>query len=122
MKTENKHLLKIQKLLNNKYFTYFVDDNILSISEDKTLPPFVHFIMDDEYNNIVVAAFAVDFPDAIVSAEVVLLANKVIEVGLGNPFYIAKNGNTYFDEEAYEMYSLDDIQLEDWDPKSDAIH
>jgi hypothetical protein len=117
LKSEHKTLLKINKLLTNKYFSYFVDDNILSIAEDKTVAPFAHLIVDIDHKDIVILALAVDFPDSILAVEVALLASRVAEVALGDPFYIAKNGHTYFEEEAYEMYANDGIALEEWDHK-----
>lgn len=120
MKTENKTLLKIARLLNNNFFTYFIDDTILSISEDKEVSPFAHLIIDDNFKGGVILALAVDYPDAIQAVEVALQARQISPVALGDPFYIAKDGHTYFEEEAYEKFSLDDIDLSLWDSK-DAI-
>jgi hypothetical protein len=117
---ENKHLKKIQKLLNN-YFSYFKSDDVLVISEDKAEMPFAYIINDSRYKNTLLLCLAIDYANPIHVAEVSLKANKVLKLELSEAFYInPMNGVTYFDEDAYYQYNLQSLDLDTMVPYSNA--
>lgn len=117
---ENKHLLKIQKLLNN-YFSYFKSDKILVVSEDKTEMPFGYLIADENYKNTLLLCLAIDYANPLKVADLALQANKVLPVEVSEGFYInPMNGTTYFDEDAYYQYNLQSLDLNAMEPISDA--
>jgi hypothetical protein len=119
---ENKHLLKIQKLLNN-YFSYFKHDNILVISEDKAVLPFAYIIVDPGYKNTFLLSLAVDYPNSINVAQLILSVSKYYNLALSEPFFINPNdGITYFNDDAYKQWDLQSINLDKIEPASQELH
>jgi hypothetical protein len=119
---QNKILTKIQKKLN-KYFTYFKDDNILVISEEKSVLPFAYLIADERYPNAILISLAVDYPQSINVAEIICLTSTIYRITLTEPFYICtSDGKTYFDEEAYTKWELDTIPLDKIEPLNKNVH
>lgn len=103
----NNQLLKIQKLIEPYFFSYFKDSNILVISEEKQVLPFAYLIIDPNYKGIVILSLAVDYTDCNKTAELMIITSQVLKISLGKSFYISKEGSTYFNEEAYQQWTLD---------------
>jgi len=119
---ENKYLLAIQAALPN-YFSYFKEDNALILSEDKASMPFIYIICDDSYPDELLCSVAVDYPNPILVAEIALTASKVMKTTLSEPFYISPiDGQTYFDQEAYDKWDRDTLDLNDLAPITTSIH
>lgn len=119
---ENKQLLKVQKLLKG-YFTYFKHDDILVVSEDKAVLPFAYIINDINYKDTLLISLAVDYPNSLKVADVVLTISKLINVEISEPFFInPSDGVTYFNEDAYEQWDLQSINLDKIDPISQELH
>lgn len=108
---DNKYLRKIQKLLKN-YFCYFKHPNILVVSEDKAVLPFAYLIIDENYPGKLLLSVAVDYPTSLNVAEIALISNNILPVMLSDVFYISStNGNTYFNEDAYNRWDGETIDL-----------
>lgn len=118
---EHPKLLKIQALLPN-YFSYFKSDNVLTLSEDKTSPPFAYLITNYEYPKEVLLSISVDYPTCINIADLVIKITKVSEIGLSEPFYISNSGMTHFNDDAYDQWSLDSIDLNSMEPISQQLN
>lgn len=113
---------EIEKKLKN-YFCYFKNDDILVISEDKSVLPFAYIINDYNYPDFLLLSLSIDYPNPIPVADITLIANKVKEVVLSEVFYISpSDGKTYFHDEAYERFELDNLPLEDLEPISSEKH
>lgn len=115
-----KTLKKIQKRIP-KYFSYFKDDHILAISEDKMQLPFCFLIDDDRYPNKVLLSLAVDYPNSINVANLIVLAK--IPMMLVQPFYISTtNGTTYIDDDAFHRWELEAINIEQLTPPTMSVN
>lgn len=118
---EHPKLVKLQKHLNN-FFTYFKDDNMLVISEDKSVLPFCYAIFDKKAANSILLSVAVDYPTSLNVAEIALKASTIHPTALTHVFYISTNGTTYVDSDAYRQWDLDTIDMEQIQPVSAAIN
>lgn len=120
---ENKDLLKLQKKLKN-FFSYFKDDNILAISEDKTTLPFALVIYDEEnFPDYFLLSVATDYNNCDVAIEVALWANKIKRSVLSDPFFISQTGNTYTGDEALSQYNLEvELPLDKLKPLTNSLH
>lgn len=119
----NAFLLKSKKLLEQDYFVYQPDDNVLVISNDKTELPFMKIIWDENYPHNLLLSFATDFPLSSLASSLTLQLNNIKEVKLLEDYYIAKNGNMYFGDEAAKFYMWDtQISLDDVDPECQNMH
>lgn len=106
---ENVSLKKLQKKLKN-YFTYFKHNDILIVSNDKSELPFAYLINDDEnHPDEVLISFSVDFCNAASVAQFVLEINENSDVLVTESFYISKSGMTHWGEEAFKMFTIDNV-------------
>jgi hypothetical protein len=118
----NTRLNKLKKSLP-KHFCYFKDSNILVISEDKSILPFCFVIVDPEFPNHFLVSLAVDYPNSIQAAEIIVKASALSNIALTEPFYISVNsGKTYMDDEAYSQWDLDTIDLNSLAPLSPSVN
>ena len=112
-------LLKIQAKLPN-FFTYFRDDNILAISEDNMQLPICFLVLEKKK---VMIFLAVDYPNSIKVAHIVLASSSIVKSYITNTFYISMtNGATYLDDEAYDRWDLESINLNELEPESKERH
>jgi hypothetical protein len=120
---EHKDLKKVQKKLK-QYFSYFKHDNILVISEDKTVLPFAYLIIDENnYRGYMLLSLAVDYPYSEKAVELALIANLVRPVALSEQFFIAQSGTTYIGKDAHKQFQIEtELPLEDIEPLSDVRH
>lgn len=119
-----KKLIKIEKLLSDKFFCYFKSDDILAISEDKATLPFMFIISDAGYKSNLLVSIAVDYPNSINVAEVCLAASTVSDCLLGEPYFIsvAQEGKTFFGDEAFEAWDMSTIDLSDLEPENNLLN
>lgn len=116
-----KILKKVQKVLYN-YYSYFKDDVVLVLSEDKSLLPFAYVLCDVAYPGFILVSFAVDYPFSSKAAQIVLDINKLLPTLIMEDFYIAKNGTTFWGEEALKMYEIDSVvDLEEIEPVNEEL-
>ena len=93
-------LVKIQNKLNN-YFSYFKDDDILVISDDKDSLPFCYIIIASDHPKNILVSIAIDYPISTNVAEIIIHCGRIGDVALTHPFYISPGtGTTFFDEAA----------------------
>jgi hypothetical protein len=120
---QHKHLVKAQKYLKH-YFTYFKDDNILVVAEDKNSLPFAYVIIEDQnYPNIFLLSLDVSYLQMVKAINFTLLLNKIKEVKLVDGFFIAQTGITYIGDDAEKYRQLEfEIPLQEIDPESDTLH
>lgn len=119
---ENTHLLKVQKALKN-FFTYFKEDNILVISEDKTTAPFAYIINDATHPTALLLSVSIDYPHSNNVAEIALASSSVRKTQLSDCFFISSvDGSTYFEEEAFERWELESLDLSKVEPLSKNLH
>ncbi len=118
----NEHLLKVQEQLPELY-TYFQDDSILVISEDKEALPFMYLINDDNHKDALLMSIAVDYPTAINVGLIILAAVSVLKVIMIGPFYISQsNGKKYLNDDAQERWDMETLELNDINPLSKYQH
>lgn len=118
---EHPKLKKISKVLNN-FFSYFKDDNILVVAEDKSVLPFLYIISDNTASNALLLSIAVDYPNAVFVADVVLKCSPIAKLALSEAFYIDAEGKTHFGPEAYVKWDLDNVEFTKVKPISEKIH
>lgn len=99
-------LKKIANKLKSQFFSYFKDDAILAVSEDKAVLPFAFLIKESK--DILLLSFALDSHPSVV-ANFTLLSNSVKPVFIAENFYISQSGSTYFGEEADKMFAIDNL-------------
>lgn len=118
------YINKAEKFLSKlDYFCYFKDNNVLMVSEDKALLPFMSVISDDRFPASLIMSIAVDYPKSSSCCQIVLNLNKFVDIRLTEEFYVAKNGNTYFGEEAHKFYDYDiQAPLEELEPTCEFRH
>ncbi len=122
MESPHTKLLNLQARLTN-FFSYFKDDSVLVISEDKASLPFCYALIDDSHPRHILLSVAVDYPTSINVAEIALLSAKVGTTAITHSFYISTlSGKTYLDEEAHDQWELDGIDMEAIVPYSSAIN
>lgn len=115
-------LMKLQTKLTN-FFTYFKDENILVVSEDKSQPPFMLLIVEPSHPKHILISIAVDFPNSISAAAVATEVRGMAPTQITKPFYISKtDGYTYIDDEAFDRWELESIDLDQLDPENKHIH
>lgn len=114
-------LLKSIKLPN--YFTYFKENNILAISEDKSSLPFAFLIIEDEYKDLILLSISLT-ADPVLSADIALQASLFNEIMLIEAFYVSEvDGMTYFGNEATRQYNLEnEIDLMQIESPSSQFH
>ncbi len=118
----NAKLIKIKKLLKN-YFCYFKHPNVLVISEDKSVLPFAYIIVDKSHPASLLLSLAINYPTTINVAEVILVAQTIFPISLADPFYIAaSDGKTYLNEDAYDMWGKESVDLSSIMPLSEERH
>lgn len=118
----NKKLLKLQKSLN-KYFTYFKDENILVISEDKSSLPFLFVIVDPNYPTHLILSVAIDYPASTLVLDIAALCSKLGRIAVSHNFYISPySGATHLDDDAYRQWDLDTIDLEKLESPSKELN
>lgn len=101
----------------------FKHDNVLSISEEKDELPFSYFLYDSTYPDFILLSIAVDYPNAIRMADVIVKATKVTgKVVLAEPFFISNDGVTYLGEDAYDAHTAETTGLDDMEPASGTKH
>lgn len=116
---ENPSLKELQESLPH-WFTYFKSDDILAISLSKDDLPYAFVINDDDRFLI---SLAVDCHHANVSAALALYCSDVKMTAITESFYIAKNGTTHTNDDAYKYYELDlELPLDEIDPSSATQH
>lgn len=120
---QNKYLRRVRKALPS-YFCYFKADNILVLSEDKSVLPFAYLIHDPIANpNFLLLSLAVDYPHSERAVEVALIANTVLRVALTENFFVSQTGNTYIGQEAFKHYEIEcELPLQDIEPSSKTQH
>jgi hypothetical protein len=119
---ENKDLLKLQKSIPH-FFSYFKEENVLAISDNKDKLPFAFVINDDEYKFHLLLSIAIDYPNAEKAVELALYTNKIKPAAITESFYISQNGTTYTGDEAYKYWSIDlNYSLNEIDPESNTQH
>lgn len=120
---ENKYLKKVQKHLKG-YFSYFKHNDILVISEDKSVMPFA-YIMSDEVNypGILLLSLAIDFPFSEKAVDLALKANRVLPVAISDKFFVSQMGTTYIGDDADKYYEIEtQLPLQEIDPASPNVH
>ena len=119
----NYYLLKAEKLLKKDYFLYSPTDNIIVVSVDKAVLPFMKIIWDENYPKNLLLSFATDYINSSEAANLALMINKITNVKLMEDYYIAKNGNMYFGHEASKYYAYDtQLPLDEIEPECDTRH
>ena len=119
---ENPKLLKLQTKLKN-FFTYFKDDGVLVVSEDKTTLPFLYAIVDKHSPESILLSISVDYPTSINVSEITIKSAQVSKTSLTHPFYISiQSGKTFIDDDAYRQWDLDSIDLNQLEAISEAIN
>lgn len=120
---ENKYLKNVQKNLKG-FFCYFKAENVLVVSEDKSVMPFAYIIADElNYPDTLLLSVAVDFPFAEKVVHVALCANRIQKVALTDQFFIGQNGVTYMGEEADKYYEIEtECPLEEIEPLCSNVH
>lgn len=115
-------LLALKKNLKH-FYCYFKSDTMLSISEDKSMLPFICVIHDDKYPNNLLLSIALDYPNAEKAVEIALYASKIKSTALTEPFFFSGNGSTYVGDEAHDQFQLEVmVPLEDLQPPTDSLH
>jgi hypothetical protein len=105
------------------FFTYFKDDHVLAVAEDNLSAPFMFLIVEPNHPKKVLLSIAVDYSNALNVALVTLYSSDVAKTFLTYPFYISKtNGSTYIDNEAFEKWNFESIDLEQMEPESRIKH
>jgi len=115
-------LLDIQKILSAEYFTYFKHDNILVVAEDKTVLPFAYLIIDEHYPDEVLLSLSINYSNSINVAQCIINISNMYKVLLSDVFYISSDGRTYFNEEAYDRWDIDLINLDKIEPLNKHVH
>jgi hypothetical protein len=116
---ENKLLRKVKKAFPN-YFIYFKEDNVLVLSQDKTLLPFAYIIVDEAFPHHLLISFNIEFPLATEAAEIVLKVNDIQRVKMVEEFFISSNGSTMWGDQARDHFDLESSDiLEQIEPISD---
>lgn len=116
----NKNLDKAKKVLANTYFVEEKDENIISLSPSNESLPFAYLLYDDDYPNTIILSFAVDYPDATASADLVLTLIHICKVAVGEPFFCDNGFNMHWGEDAYQKFELQElVDLGTLEPISD---
>lgn len=118
----NKYLRMASTLLKSKY-CFLTGENILAVAEDKQSAPYAYVLTDEKIPNTILVSFAVDYPNASDAAQIVLDLRKISAVAMVEDFYLAKNGQKYWGEEAFKYYTFDtQLPLEELQPRSEERH
>lgn len=119
---QNKDLKKAIKLLNN-YHCVFVHDDILTIADDDNTSPFAYIISDITHPGFLLLSLSIDYPICENAVTVALLTNTIKSVRIAEPFYISNDGITFWAEEAFEQFELEQtLELDNLEPISKAIN
>lgn len=116
------YLLKQVKKEITLFYSEFKSDNILSISEDKNLTPFIHVLSDENHVGCLVVSIAVDYPICEKAVDLVLLLNSIAPVIRAESFFVNNKGEMSWGNDAYIQYELENIELQDLEPVSDKFH
>lgn len=119
---KKKELLVIQKRLG-KFCSIFQGDNVLAISEHKKALPFMYAICDANYKHKVLISIAVDYPNSINVALIIMNLIEISSLLLIGPFYISSQlGKKYINEEAFERWAIETLELNDIVPTCTNRH
>lgn len=117
-----KYLKQAQSLLP-EFFTFFKNNNILVVSEDKASLPFALLVYENEHPNVLLVSLAIDYPDSVVVAHMILALSQKMNIALSDVFYISpSDGHTHFNEEAYDKWQLSQFDLGKIPALSEEVH
>lgn len=116
----NKLLKKVGVLLKPQ-FTYFKDENLLAVSEDKTTAPYA-FIISEKPGHLYLS-FRIDYPFITNCVQMALDIAKLSKVTQAEGFFISKLGQIHFGDDAMKYYEFEMYApLEDIDPECKSLH
>lgn len=99
-------LVELSEVLRNKFKTKFLQDNILEVCSGQT--PIAFLIVEREkLPDHVIISTALDFINVQEALDLGLTIANYAQVALAEPFYISKDGITRWDEDAYNMFELE---------------
>lgn len=115
--------LKTLKSKLTSFYCYFKSDNILAVSEDKAVLPFIQIVCDSNYPDHLLLSVAADYPYSERAIEVALWCSQIRSTALTEPFFISANGSTYTGQDAYNQFELEQVYpLDKMIPLTDSRH
>jgi hypothetical protein len=105
-------LIKVKNTLRKSYHIDWQEWNVIDVQVTKDGPVFGFFVFDPERPNSVIFSVALDAGDVFTASDIVLKASKVVNLELGEGFYVTQDEQILWGENAVLAMAIESGALD----------